>query len=300
MELHQLRYFRAVARYGSFTRAAEHEHVAQPSLSQQIRKLEDELTARLFNRLSRKVTLTEFGERFLDHAQKVEAELEGARQEIEALRGLRQGSVSLGAIPTVAPYLLPPLLKAFRIACPQIQVRVVENLKGSLLRRLAEGELDLALLSLPVEGREFIPQEIIRDRMLLALPLRHPLCQRDRRRVALRDLSHESFLMLEDGYCFRSDVLNLCKDCRLNPRVVFEGGQFETLIAMVSAGFGITLLPEMGRRRFERAGVVLLKFLSPEPARTIGIVRWSGRYFTPAARSFTEVAQKLFERGRGK
>src|SRR5487761_1890533 len=136
MELHQLRYFRAVARFRSFTRAAEHEHVAQPSLSQQIRKLEDELGARLFNRLGRRVTLTAFGERFLDHAARVLQELEGARQEIQYIQGLRRGCVSLGAIPTLAPFLLPRILKAFAASCPGITVKVQEDLTASLLARL--------------------------------------------------------------------------------------------------------------------------------------------------------------------
>ncbi|HUU13315.1 MAG TPA: LysR family transcriptional regulator [Terriglobia bacterium] len=128
MELHQLRYFMAVARFGSFTRAAEHEHVAQPSLSQQIRKLEDELGVRLFDRLGRRSKLTPLGVRFLEHARRVLAEVEGARQEVEELLGLRRGTVWVGAIPTVAPYLLPKTLAAFAKADPEIAVSVKEDL----------------------------------------------------------------------------------------------------------------------------------------------------------------------------
>src|SRR5438309_2064675 len=149
MELHQLRYFLAVAHCRSFTKAAEREHVAQPSLSQQIRKLEDDLGARLFNRLGRKITLTTFGEHFQNHARRVLAELEGARHEVAALIGLRRGTVSVGAIPTVAPYLLPKALTAFAKACPGVTVAVHEDLTNSLLKQRTGGGLDLAVFSLP-------------------------------------------------------------------------------------------------------------------------------------------------------
>ncbi|HLI30735.1 MAG TPA: LysR family transcriptional regulator [Terriglobia bacterium] len=297
MELHQLRYFRAVAQFGSFTRAAEHERVAQPSLSQQIRKLEDDLGARLFNRLRRKVTLTPFGERFQEHARRVLAELEDARLEIEEIQGLRRGRVTLGAIPTVAPYLLAPLLRSFAAVYPQVLVTVTEDLTNSLLARLAEGELDLALLSLPVPGGDFIAEPVVEDHMLLALPKRHRLLRRPRR-LSFRDVADEPFLLLREGHCFRNDVLNLCKNARLSPNVVFEGGQFETLLAMAAAGFGITVLPEMGRERFRRAGVGLVEFAAPEPHRSIGIVRWRGNFLTPAARALLESATHAFPNGR--
>ncbi|MGH9433875.1 MAG: LysR family transcriptional regulator, partial [Terriglobia bacterium] len=209
MEFRQLRYFRAVARFRSFTRAAEHEHVAQPSLSQQIRKLEDDLGARLFNRLGRRITLTAFGERFLEHATRVLLELEGARQEIQEIQGLRRGSVSLGAIPTVAPFLLPRILKAFAASCPGITVKVREGLTASLLSHLADGELDLALLTLPVRG-EFTTRPLLEDRMLLAVPSSHAVWKRRPRRVAFRDVASEPLLLLKDGHCFRDDVLKVC------------------------------------------------------------------------------------------
>jgi DNA-binding transcriptional LysR family regulator len=119
MELYQLRYFLAVARFGSFTRAAEHEHVAQPSLSQQVRKLEDELGVRLFDRVGRRIRLTDFGAHFQERARRALEEVEGARQEVAHLMGLRQGTVWVGVIPTIAPYLLPQTLSAFAKAYPK-------------------------------------------------------------------------------------------------------------------------------------------------------------------------------------
>jgi LysR family hydrogen peroxide-inducible transcriptional activator len=292
MEIHQFRYFLAVARLRSFTRAAEHEHVAQPSLSQQIRKLEDELGARLFNRLGRSITLTSFGQRFEQRARRVLAELEGARQEMDEMLGLHRGSVNLGAIPTLAPYLLPAVLASFGRAYPGIAVSMREGLTASLLAEVAAGELDLALLRLPVPGAEFVSESLVKEGMLLALPPRHRLSRRPSRQVTLDDLAEERFLLLKDGHCFREDVLQICKRCRVNPNVVFEGGQFDTLVAMVAAGAGVTLLPEMARRHYQHAGVGLVDFAPPRPTRTIGLVRAKDHFVTPAARAFIEHLRK--------
>lgn len=299
MEFRQLRYFAAVARFRSFTRAAEHEHVAQPSLSQQIRKLEDELGARLFDRLAAGVALTELGERFQKHARRVLVEVEGAREVMHEMLGLQQGRVNLGAIPTVAPFLLPQTLQAFGKRHPNIEVNVTEDLTQSLLSQLSEGSLDLALLSSPVRKAEITDEPLFRERMLLAVSASHRLW-RERRRsqkhVSLRGLAGERFLLLRDGHCFRDDVLELCRRSRLSPRVVFEGGQFDTLVGMVEAGAGVTLLPETARRHYRRAGVGLLEFAPPEPTRTIGLVRLKDKFVTPATRALIEVLRRLWGR----
>ncbi|MBZ5565119.1 MAG: LysR family transcriptional regulator [Acidobacteriia bacterium] len=292
MELHQFRYFLAVAQFRSFTRAAEHQHVAQPSLSQQIRKLEAELGAPLFDRLGRKIRLTALGERFQEHAQRVLRDLENARREADEILGVAHGRVAVGVIPTVAPFLLPCALTAFARAYPEITVRVTEDLTQALLHRLGEGEIDLALLSLPVKGAEYVALPLVKDRMLLAVPTHHALCRRRRGHVILREIVHEPFLLLKDGHCFRDDVLQVCKLSRLNPHVAFEGGQFDTLVAMVAAGAGITLLPEMSRAHYRHAGVRLLEFAPPEPTRTIGTVRLKGKYLTRATKAFVEVLKE--------
>ncbi len=299
MEIHQLRYFLAVARFQSFTRAAEHEHVAQPSLSQQIRKLERELGAPLFDRMGRRIRLTALGERFLEHARRVLTDLDGARREVDEMLGLGRGRVAVGAIPTIAPFLLPQALARCARDFPGISVSVREDLTHSLLAQLADGEIDLALLSLPVKRPEFREEPLVADRMLLAVSPRHPLW-RKRQPVTLRDLSREPFLLLKDGHCFREDVLRLCQLSRLNPQVVFEGGQFDTLVAMVAAGAGVTLLPEMSRWHYRHAGVRLLEFREPQPARTIGVVKAKEKFQTEAARVFLSVLKDTMDKGKGR
>jgi LysR family transcriptional regulator, hydrogen peroxide-inducible genes activator len=292
MELHQLRYFLSVARFGSFTRAAEHERISQPSLSQQIRKLEDELGIRLFDRLGRHIRLTTCGERFQEHARRVLSDLEDARRDVNAMLGLHTGPVFIGVIPTVAPYILPQVLARCSKACPGITVNVVEDLTHALLKGVSEGELDLAILSLPVEAPELAAEPLMRDRMLLAVPKHHPLWRR-RRRVTLDEVASERFLLLRDGHCFRDDVLQFCKRSRLDPHVVFEGGQFDTLVAMVAAGTGVTLLPEIARARYRHGDVGLIEFAPPQPTRTVGMVRAKGKFLTPAASAFIDVLRSL-------
>ena len=292
MELHQLRYFLAVARFRSFTRAAEYSHIAQPSLSQQIRKLEDELGARLFDRLGRCVRLTTFGERFEEHARRVLSNVEDAKRDVDAMLGLRSSPVFVGVIPTVAPYILPQALARCSKNFPGITINVVEDLTHALLKGISEGELDLAMLSLPVEGLELIAEPLLHDRMLLAVPKHHRLWRR-RRRVSLDEVAREPFLLLKDGHCFRDDVLDVCKRSRLNPHIVFEGGQFDTLMAMVAARAGVTLLPEIARHRYHNGEVGLIEFAPPQPARTVGIVRAKGKFLTPAAKVFIEILRDI-------
>jgi len=292
MEMCQIRYFLAVARHRSFTRAAEHEHVAQPSLSQQIRKLEDELGGRLFDRLGRKIALTPLGAKVFEHARRVMEEVEGARHEVAELLGLRSGNVSVGAIPTVAPYLLPRVLPAFRRACPSIKVSVREDLTGALVEQLTQGDLDLALLSLPVARGAFVCESLVREPMILAVPARHRLARRGRRRPGLGEIGQEALLLLKDGHCFRDDVLGICKRARVDPQVAFEAGQLDTLVAMVSAGAGVTLLPRMALPHFRRAGVKLIELADPQPVRTIGIVRARDKFLTAAARAFIRVLKE--------
>ena len=169
---------------------------------------------------------------------------------------------------------------------------VQEDLTNSLVRRLCEGEIDLALLSLPLEKPGLIAEPLLKDRMLLAVPRGHWLARRAKTRVSLREVAGEPFLLLKDGHCFRDDVLRICKDLRVHPQVAFEGGQFDTLVAMAAAGAGVTLLPEMARRRYRQAGVKLLEFLPPQPTRTIGVARLKNKFLTPAARALLVIIRK--------
>src|SRR5215468_559281 len=273
MELHQLRYFCAVAEAGSFSRAAELSHVAQPSLSQQILKLEAELGARLFDRLGRSVRLTEAGKTFLPRARAVLRELEAARGDVSEGKDSISGHVTVGVIPTVSPYFLPPILAAFSKHFPDAAVSVVEEITPLLLDRLRAGAIDLAILALPIRGHEFESLPLLTEPLFAALPKKHKLGGRSQ--VSLRELRKEPFLLLRDGHCFRENAIAACDRARVSPQVAFESGQFSSLLGLVGVGMGISLVPAMAIRRDSQLRFV--RIADPDATRTIGALTLRGR-----------------------
>ena len=273
MELHQLRYFCAVAETGSFSRAAEQSHVSQPSLSQQILKLEDELGVRLFDRPGRSVRLTDLGKTFLPHARAVLCELEAARGDVLEQKDSLGGSVSVGVIPTVAPYFLPPHLTSFSRQFPQVRLNVVEDITPVLLERLRAAAIDVAILALPIRGHEFETFPLLTERLFAALPKKHSLASR--RTLSLKDLRSEPFLLLRDGHCFRDTAVAACDRARLQPQIIFESGQFSSLLSMVGAGMGVSIVPAMAIEKSAHCRYVPIA--DPQAARTIGAVVLRGR-----------------------
>jgi LysR family hydrogen peroxide-inducible transcriptional activator len=282
MELHQLRYFCAVAETGSFSRAAEQSHVSQPSLSQQIMKLEDELGARLFDRLGRSVRLTDVGKTFLPRARSVLRELEVARGDVVESKDSIGGPISIGVIPTVAPYFLPSRLTAFSRKFPQVQLSVIEEITPVLLDRLRAGTVDVAILALPIRGHEFDSYPLLTERLFAALPKKHKFTSRPS--LSLKDLRAESFLLLRDGHCFRDTAVAACDRARLHPRIVFESGQFSSLLSMVGAGMGVSIVPEMAIER--KSPCRYVPIADEQAIRTIGVVVLRGRSLTRAHSAF--------------
>jgi LysR family transcriptional regulator, hydrogen peroxide-inducible genes activator len=282
MELHQLRYFCAVAETGSFSRAAEQSHVAQPSLSQQILKLEDELGARLFDRLGRSVRLTDLGKAFLPRARAVLRELEAAKGDVVERKDSVAGPLTVGVIPTIAPYFLPPQLTSFTRQFPQAHVTVVEEITPVLLDRLRASVVDVAILALPIRGHEFDAFPLLTERLFAALPKKHALASR--RALTLRDLRKEPFLLLRDGHCFRDTAVAACDRARLNPQVVFESGQFSSILSMVGTGMGVSIVPEMAIDKNPRCRYV--RIADNEAIRTVGAVVLRGRTLTRLHHAF--------------
>ena len=278
MELHQLRYFCAVAETGSFSRAAEQSHVSQPSLSQQIMKLEDELGARLFDRLGRSVRLTDTGRTFLPRARGVLRELEAAKGDVVEHKDSVGGSVTIGVIPTVAPYLLPPYLTSFSRKFPQAHVTVVEDITPMLLERVRAGTVDVAILALPIRGHEFEVTPLLTERLFAALPVKHKLA--GRRSLSLKDLRAEPFLLLRDGHCFRDNAVAACDRARVNPQIIFESGQFSSLLSMVGAGMGVSIVPQMAMDK--AAACKFVKIADASASRTIGALVLRGRSLSRA------------------
>jgi LysR family transcriptional regulator, hydrogen peroxide-inducible genes activator len=278
MEIHQMRYFCAVAKVGSFTHAAAQEHVAQPSLSQQILKMEDELGAKLFDRLGRSVRLTTFGQTFLPRAQAILRELGEATSEIQQMVGTESGTIIFGTIPTIAPYFLPSRLAKFLGEHPKVKLRVIEEITPLLLTQLQDGTMDMALVALPVSGSEFDAREILREPMYLVVPKGHRLAHE--KSTPLREIEEDPFLLLKEGHCFRDSVVSACQRSRTKLNVVFETGQFSTILAMVSAGMGISVVPEMAIESVK--GCRFIPLADSTAFRRIGLV-WMRNHFQTRA-----------------
>jgi LysR family hydrogen peroxide-inducible transcriptional activator len=282
MEIHQLRYFCAVADTRNFTRAARQEHVAQPSLSQQILKLEDELGAKLFDRLPKSARLTAFGKAFLPKARAILRQIGEAKTEIHEMAGLEKGEITLGVIPTIAPYFLPPVLSSFARQHPGIVINVAEEITPVLLERLHGGQVDIAVLTLPIPGNELLCEPLISEPLHAVLPKQHRLASRSS--LALHEIGSEPFLLLKEGHCFRENTISACRRSRLTPNVVFETGQFATILAMVSAGMGISIVPQMAIQPVQGCRFVRLE--GERNCRKIGTVRLKNHFFTRAQRAF--------------
>ena len=292
MEFNQLRYLCAIVDAGSFSRAAEQCRVAQPSLSQQISKLEDELGTRLFDRLGRSVRLTDAGRTLLPHARAVLQQTELARVKVDGRRRDTRGTVVVGVIPTIAPYFLPERIAAFMKRFPESSLRVVEETTPVLVDSLKSLAIDLAILSLPLRHREFEVVSLLTERLYAALPADHP--RASAASVSLRDLREERFVMLRDSHCFREISLAACHRAHLDPRIAFESNQISSLLGMVAAGVGVALVPEMAID--PRAGCRYVRISDPKAVRTIAAARLRGRSFSRVQEAFVEFPGRAHER----
>lgn len=291
MELHQLRYFVAVAETGSFTRAAEREGVTQPTLSEQIMRLEGNdrgIGRRLFDRLGRKVVLTDAGQLLLTHAQSILAAVGEAER---AVRDSGEGGrLRIGAIPTIAPFLLPPAVIRFRKDHPAVQLQLKEDLTERLLADLLAGELDVALMALPVRDDRLHVEKLFAEPLVMALPVKHRLA--GKAEVKLEDVVDEPFILLDDVHCFGDQVLSFCHRGGLEPHVVCRGEQIVTLLAMVATGQGVSVVPEMAAVADSSKACVYRPLGKPIPTRTLCAVWHKQRYRPASLRSFVEVIQK--------
>ena len=294
MELHQLRYLVAVARTGNFSRAAEQCHVSQPSLSQQIAKLEAELGERLFSRLKRNAVLTSAGEALVQRATHILAEIDAAHRDVADAAEQVRGKVSIGVLPTIAPYLLPRVLALTARECPDMEVRIHEATTAQLLDSAAACEIDLAILSLPIDDPRFVREPLFDEELLLAVPPRHPLTRK--RSVRLSDLEDQRFILMEEGHCLTDQAFRFCQRNDLHPQVAFRSAQLETIQALVASGLGISLIPQLAARTKHPRQPVYLSLQKPRPTRTIGVLWRKEHHHSRAAREFLSLLRKACSR----
>jgi LysR family transcriptional regulator, hydrogen peroxide-inducible genes activator len=269
MEMRQLRYFAAVARTGSFSRAARECHVAQPSLSQQIIKLEEEVGERLFERTQRKALLTPAGSLLLPHAVSILEAVRVGQQEIREMGGKLRGKIILGALPTIAPYFLPDIIYSFRKKYPAVDLTLHEDATQQLLRALEENELDLAFISEAPRNPRIEVQQLFSEELFLCLPNGHPLAQR--KQVSAANLRNEKFILMQDGHCLGDQTQQFCHNSGFQPEISCRSVQISTVLAMIQAGLGISLIPQMASPLSEKEGIVCRSLHGLRPRREIAL-----------------------------
>lgn len=277
MELHHLRYFEAVARIGNMTRAAAELLIAQPSLSKQIQALEQSVGTRLFDRVGRRIELTDAGLLLLPYARRVLREVAAARAALRERADLTSGHVAIGAPPTIGARLLPQALATFNMLHHNIELVLHEAGSGPLVRQLLAGEVDLAVVPVPQIGTAWI--ELFTEELVVAVSPDHPLAGSSS--IASAQLANQGFIMFPPSYGLRDRTLQFWREAGLAPRVVLDGGEMATVLRLAAVGLGVALVPRLALDGSE--GLVGLSVRDATLRRTIGLTWHPERQLSPAA-----------------
>ncbi len=284
MEIQQLRYFLAIADEGGFTKAATACNVAQPSLSQQIAKLESELGTPLFSRLGRRVELTDAGHAVLPPAREIVAALERIRQAAHATSTEIAGEIQIGTVSTISQFMLPNAVRQFTSLYPQVSLKIHEDNRRALVERVVIGELDIALLSREMEHDALQVLPIFDEDFQLVVPRRHRLHQQ--KNVCIGDLHDERFVLLEQGAGLPNLIQQFCRAHGFDPTISCRTAQIATVQAMVSAGLGISFVPRMAAAADSETTRTYITLIGDTPARTIALAWHRKRYQSLALRKF--------------
>jgi LysR family hydrogen peroxide-inducible transcriptional activator len=272
IKLKDLRYLVAVADCLHFGRAAEQCFVSQPTLSAQLKKLEEYLGVQLIERQPNNVTLTEPGEQIVARARRI---LEASEEVVTLARSHRDplaGRLRIALLPTIGPYLLPRISQAWRKSLPRLELRLYEYQTSQILEKLQAGEIDVGILALPVDLDGLEARELFAEAFVVAMPDHHRLAKRES--VRADDLEDETLLLLEDGHCLRDQALEVCSHIGVQEKQDFRATSLETLRQMVATGAGLTLLPELASRGAygNAKGVTIRPFAKPAPVRHVGAI----------------------------
>ncbi len=273
MTITQLQYVLAVAEHQNFTKAAKKSFVTQPTMSMQIQKLEEELDILIFDRSKKPITLTEIGEKIIVQARKIVNEANRMQDIVDQEKGFIGGEFSLGIIPTVMPTLLPMFLKTFNNRYPKVQLRIEELNTQEIISQLKDGYLDAAIAATPLNDEQIKERLLYYEPFVGYIPENHRLREQDK--INPEDLNLQDILLLEDGHCFRDNIMNICKASRKDSSENFQlhSGSFETLLKLCDEGMGMTLLPYLHTLDLSEARKRNLKsFEKPQPAREISLI----------------------------
>lgn len=293
MEMRQLQYFLAVARHENFTRAAEQVHVSQPSLSVQVAALEEELGTRLFDRLGRKVALTQAGELFRQHAERALSELELAAEVVRELEGAKRGRLTVGALSTVNSYLIAPLVSRFKQRFPDIHLHIHAQPSADIVAGVISNRLDLGICLLPLHHPQLTTVPLFEERLALIAPPSVPILQR---RVRMQDLASLPLILMPVDYCLRKMVEDQCGKVGVLPQVSLEMTSPEGILQAVAEGAGMTILPELYvRLRSPRTDLQIVEIYDPTPRHAVGLVFLKQRHQLLAATEFVNLCRSTMK-----
>jgi LysR family transcriptional regulator, hydrogen peroxide-inducible genes activator len=294
MEFRQLQYAIQIASERNFSRAAEKLHIAQPSLSQQVAKLEKELGVLLFKRSTNSVEMTYAGSVFVEKAQQIVDMTEQLRREMEDIADMRKGRLVVGSLPITGTHVLPHVLPVFREEYPDIEIVLIEESTKILEQLTASGGTDVTLLSLPLVEPSLAYLPLIEEEICLAVPPDHRLADRlEGKQISIAELKDEPFVLLKKGQGFRAIAHALCQSSGFEPRVVFESGNIDTVQSLVAAGMGIAFVPKMITRSDWQGRAPVYLTLEGRPTRTLVIAYRKGRYLSNAAEAFISTFRKI-------
>lgn len=292
MDLLQLKYFRVVAQTEHMTKAAEMLYIAQPSLSQMIGRLEEELGVPLFDRQGRQIRLNRFGRAFLEHVDRLLAELEEGQRKVRDMAGLGQGQVSLTV---TALRLMPEILSSFLARYPQVSFQLSQGSTMQMQSQLESGEIDLCISALPITHPGIQWRPLLTEEIFLVVPPRHRLAGRGT--VPLCEVAHETFVSVPPGNGLRDLMDMLCKEAGFTPHVRYEGDEPAAIYDLVDAGLGIAFAPAIAWKQAGKPGETWLHITDPICQRTLGLAWHKERYLSQAARSFRQFVIEYFVQG---
>lgn len=292
MELRQIQYFIEVAKREHVTEAALALHVAQSAVSRQIFNLESELGVDLFIRDGRNVRLTPIGGIFLNHMEQAMKVIENAKREVEEYRDPEKGVVRIGFPTSLAHYTLPTVISAFREKYPEVKFHLKQGSYHDLTESVIKGEIDMALLG-PMPKHDKVEGTILfTENMVALLPMNHPFA--NKRDLSLNQLQHDSFILFPQGYVLRDLVVNACKQMGFKPKVSFEGEDIDSIKGLVSAGLGITLIPEITLVDCLPRSTVMIPIIEPRVTRSVGVIIPKERQLLPTERLFYRFLKEFF------
>jgi LysR family hydrogen peroxide-inducible transcriptional activator len=296
MEIRQLQYVLTVAKTRHFTKAATKLHIAQPSLSQQISKLEEEIGTQLFDRGTNPLQLTYAGQLFVEKAQTIIDSLEQLRTEMEDVAQLKKGKLIVGSLPMTGSHVMPVILPLFRKRYPDIEVVLIEDTTANLESLTAKGDVDLCLLSLPINLEQLEYRPLLDESIVIAVPHDSPHAHAQHKQFALRDFREEPFIALKQGQGFREITLKLCQEAGFSPQIVFESNNIETIQSLVAAGMGVALVPQMVmREQHSRHAPTYFSLKDAGAQRSLVIGYRKQRYLSKAAQTFIETVTEIMQ-----